>query len=41
MDSVPVQMYVEKRGDKWAVVTFDGVDVAEFVKREDAAAYVG
>lgn len=34
-----VLKYVEKRGDKWAVVTFEGVDVAEFVKREDAAAY--
>lgn len=38
-DAADTRLYVEKRGEKWAVVTFDGVDVAEFVRREDAAAY--
>jgi phage-related protein (TIGR01555 family) len=39
-DNTPRDGYLEKRGDKWAVVAMDGIDIAEFVRREDAAAYV-
>jgi phage-related protein (TIGR01555 family) len=32
--------YLEKRADKWTVVSFEGVDIADFVKREDAVRYL-
>jgi hypothetical protein len=35
-----VSAYLEKRADKWTVVSFEGVDIADFVKREDAVRYL-